>query len=388
MTTASVVVVGAGVIGASVAYHLGKRGVRDVVLVDRALGPGEGSTGRATGGYRATFATAINVQLSLLSRTRLLSFEEETGVDPGYLPAGYLWLAENEGHLDALAKALDVQRAAGVTDARIVDTREAAELNPFASLDGIAGGLFGASDGYIRPMRLLEGYLGAAERSFGARVLWDTKIKGFVRNAAGAITSVRTDGGPIATSHVVNAAGVWALGIAVLAGLHVPVSPLRRQVAATEPTTVLPPDMPMTIFMANGFHLRERDGRVLLLLPSPGNLKNALDISVEPAWLDRVAREARRRFPVLSSVAIDPAASWAGLYEMSPDGHAIVGAPSECPNLILANGSSGHGVMHSPAIGALVAEMIVDGKATSLDVRALRPSRFAEGEPNRAAYEL
>jgi sarcosine oxidase subunit beta len=152
---------------------------------------------------------------------------------------------------------------------------------------------------------------------------------------------------------------------------------LRRQVAVTVPTAALPAAMPMTLFAGDGFHLRERDGRVLLLLPAPG-APDPFDAAVDPAWLDAVAALARLRVPSLAGVPIDPPACWAGLYEMTPDGHAIVGAAPAVANLYFAAGASGHGVMHAPALGRLLAEIILDGAASSLaDVAALRPDRFA-----------
>ncbi|MBL8113937.1 MAG: FAD-binding oxidoreductase, partial [Acidobacteria bacterium] len=163
---------------------------------------------------------------------------------------------------------------------------------------------------------------------------------------------------------------------------ELPVVPLRRQVALTEPFDGLPASMPMTIFAGDGFHLRVRDGRVLLLWPTPGVPGRPFDTPVDDDWIERVVAFAHRRLPVLRDARIDRAASWAGLYEMSPDKHAILGPSPGCPNLFLVNGSSGHGVMHAPALGHLLAEMIGDGHASTLPVRELRPTRFAEGELN------
>jgi sarcosine oxidase subunit beta len=186
----------------------------------------------------------------------------------------------------------------------------------------------------------------------------------------------------------VNAAGAWAAGLAGHAGVSLPVTPLRRQIAATVPCTLLPPTTPMTIFAGNGFHFRARDGRVLLLWPTPGRPGNPFDISVDRDWIDAVTAMAHRRVPVLRNVAIDVACCRAGLYEMSPDKHAILGPAPGCHNLFLINGSSGHGVMHAPALGQLLAEIMSDGAASSLDVGALRPSRFAEGRPNQISGVL
>ena len=367
--------VGGGVIGASVAYHLAARGMRDVVVLDAAAGPGEGSTGRATGGFRVQFATAIDVRLSLLARAKLRRFADDTGGDCGYDAAGYLWLASDEAELAALRAALAVQRANGVDDAVDVDCDTIARLNPALCPDAIAGGTYCPSDGFIRPLGILDGYRRAAERS-GVRFAWDARVVGVERARDGRIETVRTQRDVIAAGAVVNAAGAWAAGIARLAGAELPVAPLRRQVAVTAPTDALPATMPMTIFARDGFHLRVRNGRVLLLLPAAG-ASDPFDVSVDPEWIARIACIAHERVPCLRGVALDRPACWAGLYEMSPDGHAIVGRAPDVPNLYFANGASGHGVMHAPALGQLVAEFVVDGAATSLDVTALRPERFA-----------
>ena len=383
--SAAVVVIGGGVVGASVAFHLAVRGMRDVVVLERAPHAGAGSTGRATGGFRVQFATAINVRLSLLARERLRRFSAETGAECGDVAAGYLWVARDEAELASLRAALAVQRANGVEDAREVDARDVAALNPALRRDGIVGGTYCPSDGFIRPLQLLDGYRRAAER-LGVRFVWDAGAVALERGSDGRIANVRTLRERIATQHVVNAAGAWAARVARHAGADLPVTPLRRQVAVTVPTDVLPPAMPMTIFAGDGFHLRVRDGRVLLLLPSPG-ANDPFDDAVDPAWIERVTRIARERVPALANVAVDRAACWAGLYEMSPDGHAIVGPAPGVPNLIFANGSSGHGVMHAPALGLLVAEIVLDGRATSLDITPLRPDRF-DRAAQHAAGEL
>ena len=201
------------------------------------------------------------------------------------------------------------------------------------------------------------------------------------------ITAVTTRAGRIAAGHVVNATGAWAADVARLAGVDLPVTPVRRQVALTAPTTVLPSSTPMTIFAEDGFHFRVRDGRVLLLWPTDTTGTDRYDTTFDARWLDGVVSRAHQRVPALRSVAVDRAGSWCGLYEMSPDHHAILGAAPGLENFWLINGSSGHGVMHSPALGQLLAEMIT-GQAASLDARALRPTRFLEGAPNPAPVLL
>jgi sarcosine oxidase subunit beta len=367
--TWDVLVVGGGVMGWSVAHHLARAGLRRILVVDR----GGGSTERATGGFRAQFATEVNVRLSLLSRRKLLAFQEETGVDPGYRPAGYLFLAATPAQTRQLAAALEVQRACGCDDAALVDLEDVRRLAPCIRTENVVGGTFSPRDGFIRPLEIRRGYLEAALRGGVQRL--DAEVTGLSR-VAGALR-VETSAGRHEAATVVNAAGAWAARIGALAGVDVPVQPLRRQVARTEPTDALPASTPMTIF-ADGFHFRVRDDHVLLLWPTEGGA-DPFDVSVEPEWTATVAAAARERVPPLATVPI--ASAYAGLYEMSPDEHALLGpAPGE-ERLFLVNGSSGHGVMHSPALGQLAAELLT-GTQPALDVRPLRPSRFTEGRPN------
>jgi sarcosine oxidase subunit beta len=244
----------------------------------------------------------------------------------------------------------------------------------------VIGGAFCSTDGFIAPLKILEGYQTAAMRS-GVRCLYDCRPLKFHKEAD-RITGVLTTQGVVSCGAVVNAAGAWANEVAKLAGLEIPVQPLKRQVAITEPTGVLPEDMPMTIFVGDGFHLRVRNGRVLFLWPDHHESLNEYDTDVSDEWIAQVSERAHARLPVLRSVAIDRANCWAGLYEMTPDKHALLGPAPEFKNFYLINGSSGHGVMHSPALGQLLSEIVTEGKALTLDVSALRPTRFAEGHPN------
>ena len=382
MRSAEVVVIGAGVIGASVAYHLAERGCGSVLVLERHCEPGRGSTGRATGGFRAQFGSEVNVRLSLLSREKLLRFEEELGVDPGYRPCGYLFLAGDETQLEALRDAQSLQKAAGLEEAREVTPSEVADINPAVPADGLVGGVFCPTDGFIRPVEILRGYAEGAMR-LGVEFEYGVECAGF-EFESDRIAAVQTSGGDVAAGSVVNAAGAWAAPLAREAGLDLPVEPLRRQAAVTHPFDLLPEDMPMTIFAEDGFHLRVRDGRVLLLWPDEPDVADPFEVSVEEAWIESVVRKARERIPCLRRASIDREKCWAGLYEMSPDGHALVGRAPQVENLYLANGSSGHGVMHAPALGQLLAEIIANGAASTLDTHVLRPSRFAENEPNLA----
>jgi sarcosine oxidase subunit beta len=375
--TASTVVVGAGVIGASVAWHLASRGARDVLVVDSAPAAASGSTAAATGGFRAQHATAINVRLSLLSRTKLLRFRHEMGTDPGYAQSGYLWIAEDDATLAALRAARTIQHAEGLHEALEIGPEDVLRLQPAITGAGIAGGTYCPTDGYIRPRAIADGYRAAAER-LGVRFAWGERVTGFDLTGR-RITSVHATSGTIACDAVVNAAGAWAGILARYAHVDLRVTPLKRQIAATVPTDAIPSDAPMTIYGRDGFHFRERDGRVLLLWPAPVATDDAFDTSVESSWLEAIESKRESRIPALRGVLLDPSASWAGLYEMSPDKHAILGPDQAVSNLFLVNGSSGHGVMHAPALGQLLVEIMLDGRATTIDATPLSPDRFAAG---------
>jgi sarcosine oxidase subunit beta len=371
------IVAGAGIIGASCAVHLARAGLR-VLVLDRAAVPGAGSTGRATGGFRAQFGTAINIRLSLLARESLHRFRDDTGVDPDFRQVGYLWLAGSEAELAALADAQAVQHREGLTEARMISRADIAELNPSIETSDLTGAAWCPTDGVLRPLELLRGYLETGAR-LGVDIRWNEPIVSL------GVDSVTTSRATYATGLVVNAAGAWAAPLAKLAGLDLPVVPLRRQVAITEPTT-LPATTPLTIWLDDGFHVRVRDDRVLLLRPTPGDPDPWSD-RVDPAWLDAIAETAGHRVPALRGIALDRAGSWAGLYEQSPDGHALLGFLPGA-TMLFVNGSSGHGVMHAPALGLLAAELAVHGETRSLAVHALRPARFAEGQPIRGSALL
>ncbi|MGH7585774.1 MAG: NAD(P)/FAD-dependent oxidoreductase, partial [Gemmatimonadales bacterium] len=215
----------------------------------------------------------------------------------------------------------------------------------------------------------------------GVRVAWDEDVVGLEREGD-RVTGVVTATGRVAAGAVVNAAGPWAAQVARLAGVDLPVRPIRRQVGATVLTDALPASMPMTAYVEDGFHTRVRDGRILWLWPHEVGVEESFDTAFHLPWLEKVLTLARERMPGPARVPIELSACHAGLYEMSPDKTAILGPAPGAGNFYLINGSSGHGVMHSPALGQLLAEVILDGRATSLDIHALRPERFAEGQPN------
>ncbi len=236
-------------------------------MLDAASGPGQGSTGRATGGFRAQFATPVNVRLSLLARDKLLRFRDELGADPGYDPRGYLWLASDETQLARLRALRAIQHGEGLAEAVEVTPADIAELAPAIDRAGLVGGAFCPTDGFIRPLAILDGYLAAAAR-LGVRVDWDSRVVAIERSGD-RIDAVRTARGRVPADVVIDAAGAWAAPVAALAGVALPVAPLRRQILPTVQQSALPAEMPMTIF-ADGFHLRVRDGRVAAAVAGSG----------------------------------------------------------------------------------------------------------------------
>ena len=382
--TADVVVIGAGVMGASAAYHLAACGCRSVLVLEQRGRAGLGSTGKAMGGFRGQFATEVCVRLSLLAREKLLRFHDELGVDPGYRPVGYLFMARTPGQLETLRAAQTVQRRAGLDAVREVTPDDIRRLSPAVVSDRFIGGAFCPTDGYIAPLEILRGYLAGAERLGVAVEYGAGEVTCLVDESDGGVRRMRgvnTRRGEVAARRVVNAAGPWAAAVARTAGVEIPVVPTRRQVAISHPCS-LPADTPMTIDVDDGVHYRVRDGRVVWMWPVDTPADDPFDTTFDPRWLGALLPRAYALAPGLRDAGIDPNACLCGLYEMSPDKHAILGPAPGVEGLYLINGSSGHGVMHSAALGQLLAEIIVDGHARSVDVRALRASRFVEGEPN------
>lgn len=379
--TADVVIIGGGIIGASVAFHLAERGCADTIVVEREAEQGMGSTGRATGGVRAQFATAINIRMSRYSIDFFARFEEATGHACGYEPAGYLFVATSEAELDYLKRTGERQRNEGLTNVELVGADEIARRVPGLRTDDVVGGSFCQTDGFIAPLKVLHGFTARATKR-GVRVWTETEVTG-IDVEGGRVAAVRTSRGRIETRAVVNASGAWAAETARLAGVELPVVPLRRQLVSARPAAPLPARLPMVIDMSDGFHFRPeaRDvpaAGVLLAWPDDAETPG-FKTGFDPAFAEKVFRRARHRAPFLSGARVNASRCRAGLYEVTPDHHAIIGESPGVAGLFLANGFSGHGVMHSPATGRVVAELILDGRASLLDISALGLERFAAG---------
>jgi sarcosine oxidase subunit beta len=371
---ASVIVVGAGVVGCSIAFQLARMGQRDVVVLEREALPGAGSTSRANGGIRAQFTTETNVRMSLLSMEILDALEEEIGEPPAYRKAGYLFLTDSPEKLAAMERAAGYQRGFGV-DVEILDAAEVRRRLPWVA-GGRLAGTFGARDGFIDPGRLC-GFFASGAAHDGVSFEYGVDVSG-AEDRGGEWVLRTADGRSFAAPVVVNAAGAWSASLGRLFGVDVPVEPVRRHLFLSGPVRDLPPVIPMTIDADTGVLVR-REGERVLVAFSNADEPAGFNTACDPEFVLRFADALESRFPSVAAAGIDQRRSWAGLYEVTPDHHAILGPVPGRPGLLLATGFSGHGVMHAPAAGRCVAEMIRRGRAESVDVEALSIARFTRG---------
>jgi len=378
MQTADVVIVGGGIVGASVAWHLTEAGCRNVLIVEREAHQGKGSTGKSMGGVRAQFSTRPNIQMSLHSIPFYAGFEERLGHPSGYRAQGYLFVATLPKHLDYLELNQKLQKSLGLQQVRMVSCEEITEMVPQLRCDDVLGGSFCPMDGFIDPYSAMVGFIqGACEQ--GATIWRSAEVTSVTRSAS-AVAGVETTRGPVSARIVVNAAGPWAREVAALAGLALPVEPMRRMLIPTEPFDVVSHQIPMVVDMSTGFHFRPESLGFLLAWNDPEE-KTGFNLEFEPSFIEKVLTLAADRVPCFENLAVNPKRAWAGLYEMSPDHHAIIGEVPELKGFYCANGFSGHGAMHAPATGRIIADLIMTGATKVVDaVEVLSPARFATGE--------
>ena len=378
MTTADVVIIGGGIVGASVAWHLTEAGCHNVLIVERETHQGKGSTGKSMGGVRAQFATKPNIQMSLYSIPFYAAFEERLGHPSGYRAQGYLFVATLPKHLEYLELNQKLQKSLGLTQARMMSCEEIAGTVPQLRCDDVLGGSFCSTDGFIDPYSVMVGFTARACEQ-GATIWRSTEVTAIHRDGS-TIAGVETTRGRVNTPTVVNAGGPWATEVAALAGVPLPVEPMRRMLVPTEPFDGVSHEVPMVVDMSTGFHFRPESLGFLLAWNDPEE-KMGFNPNFDPAFIEKVLTLAAERVPCFENLAVNPKRAWAGLYEMSPDHHAIIGPVPEVKGLFCANGFSGHGAMHAPATGRMVADLIVRGKTSVVDeVEVLSPARFAKGE--------
>ena len=370
--TADVVIIGGGIIGVSIAYHLVRKKAGRVVLLEKGQ-LGEGSTSRCAGGIRTQFSTEINIRFSLESLKTFERFKEELGIDPEFKRIGYLFLASTEREWEIFGENIKLQKRYGIP-VELLDTQEIEKGWPYLRTDDILGGTFCAWDGYAGPSEVLSGFVSGARRA-GAKIIEGVEATG-VCIKEGRVVGVQTSDGEISTSFVVNAAGPHASLIGEMAGVKVPVKPLRRQIFITAPFHLTDLSVPLTIDFHRGWYFRpEVDG---FLLSGPLDQEPSFNLNIDYEARVETSENAMFRVPLFEKAQI--ARGWAGLYEISPDNHAILGPIPGIQGFILANGFSGHGFQHSPVVGKVIAELITEGKATTVDIAPLSIERFEKGE--------
>ena len=372
--TADVVVVGGGVVGTSAAYHLAAAGAGRVVLLERADAVGTGSTGACAGGFRQQFSSRINIELSRASVPMILGFSEEHGLPLDVAQDGYLFLLRDERAWSEFRVSVELQRSLGV-DARLLSGDEAAAIAPGIAIDDVVGATFCPDDGIADPSGLTQGYATAARRT-GAEIDLNVDVSA-IRTAGDRVTGVATSGGPIDAPVVVNAAGPWAGALAATAGVSLPLEPIPRMVVTTGPFPGAPTRRTLVIDVATSYYFH-KEGDGVLMGMGGGDEHASFDVAVDHRFIeDELLPTAIRVFPPIEQAGI--ASMWAGLYEMTPDRHPIIGE-SPVRGLYLANGFSGHGFQHAPVVGKLLAELIVDGRTRTVDISTLGLDRFARGE--------
>jgi sarcosine oxidase subunit beta len=391
---AQVVIIGGGVMGVSAAFHLAEAGVRDVVLLERDS-LGSGSTSKAAGGVRATFTDAVNIALGERSLRAFDEFGTRPGQEIDLHRPGYLFLVSTEQDVATFQAAVALQNEMGVPS-RMIDVADAVRLSPLVRPDGLLAATFCPTDGHCTPESVVLGYASGARR-LGARVLTHCAVTGIsvtdgtvpggtvaaVHTAGipvtggtvpgGTVTAVHTTAGTIATSTVICTAGAWSAQVGAMAGMDLPVQPLRRQILVTGEVPDLPPAMPMTIDFSTGFYFHT-EGRGLLLGMADPRETPGFALDRTDAWLPLLTEAMAQRAPRILDMPI--ATGWAGLYEVTPDHNALIGEAGSPSRFLYATGFSGHGFLMGPAVGEVLRDLFL-GRPPVVDVSGLTADRFA-----------
>jgi sarcosine oxidase subunit beta len=365
---AEVVIIGGGIIGASTAYHLARRGIKDVVIMEKDF-LAQGSTGLSVGGIRQQFSHPANIHLSQESVRVFEHFQDEFGVDIWFCRAGYLFLARQAGTWREFLSSVEMQRRLNVP-VEVLNPDEIRRRWPYLNCDDIIGGTFGPEDGYADPYLAAMGFAAAA-RKLGVRIEELTRVTA-IRLSGDRVLGVETTRGPVSASAVVNAAGPLAAGVAAMVGLDLPVSPGRRQAFMTQPFDLLPRPVPMIIDQDALFYLRGAAPNIILGMSNLDE-PSSFNLNVDREFMETVVEAAVHRVPILEKAKM--LKGWAGLYEITPDDNPIIGEAPSLRGFFCAVGFSGHGFQHGPAVGRILSELISRGR-TDFDLTPFSFDRF------------
>ncbi len=358
--------------GASAAYHLAKCGMKNIVLLEKEEFFGTGATGRCAGGVRYQFSTDINVKLSMESLPMIERFKQEIGQDVDYRQCGYLLIATNEKDATTFKHNVELQNNLGVQTQLLSGDEVRARL-PLMKFEDAILGTFNPKDGLVDPNSVVAGYVRAAQK-LGVKAFTRAAVTG-IRVSADAVEAVETTQGVIQTRMILNTAGPWAGLIGQMAGVQIPIVPIRRQMFTTNPLQEVPEDFPFVIDFAKSLYFH-REGEGLLIGMSNQNEKPGFDQNIDEDFEFVNLEAAIERMPLLERAS--RASHWAGLYEVTPDAHPIFGG-CNIKGFMMCAGFSGHGFMHGPVAGKLMMEYILNGKFSTVDVSMLDLARFEEG---------
>ncbi len=376
---ASVVVIGGGVMGTSVAFHLAEAGAREVLLLERGQ-LASGSTARAAGGVRAQFSDELNIRLGARSLEAFADFGRRPGAEIDFRRAGYLFVLTTPEDVEAFERGIALQNALGVPS-RLITASEARELCPLLEVGDVLAAAWSPDDGHATPEAVVQGYAAGARRH-GAQIATGVEVTGIevaegaaptvpgarLDDAAsgprpGRISAVLTTAGRVETSVVVCCAGAWSAAVGEMAGVDLPVEAVERRVRFTGGFDGLPDELPMTIDFSTGFYFHREGPGLLMGIAGGGE-------DVETA----LAEAAERRAPAVARAPLR--GGWSGLYEMSPDHNALIGEAPDVERFLYATGFSGHGFLQGPAVGEIVRDLVLR-REPFVDVAPLSAERFA-----------
>ncbi len=376
---ADMVIIGGGLMGTSIAWQTAKRGVSNILLLEQGTMGAQGATYRSLGGWRTLFGTEINILFSLHSKPIFDGMKAELDIDPAWVNIGYLYTASSDKGWSVLENTAEINEKLKVP-AEIMTPQRVAEKWPYLRTDDVHGGLWNPAAGIYGPQEVLQGFARGARRH-GVTIREDTKVTGILTNKGRVIGVETQDGQRIKSDLVINASGPWAGQVAALAGLDLPIGPLRRHLFHTAPFPFeyMPRLTPFTLHFESGWYFRREGDGVLLSGPADNkpeqhSFSEKVDFDAEE-W---TALKAMERIPIMEKARI--ARGWVGHYAISPDHHHVIGEFPEMKSLIHVSGFSGHGFQQSAAVGVVVAELITKGRAETIDIERLRPTRFREGQ--------
>lgn len=378
----TVAIIGGGIMGTSIAFHLARAGVSGIVLVERDT-VGAGSSAKPLGGVRATFSDPGNILLGQRSLEAFERFDAEFRTDIGLRQVGYLFLCRTRAEADAVEASAELQLRMGART-RLLSPSEAAALNPYLDPGALVAASFSPRDGYVRPVRVVAAYRAAAE-SLGVTVCEHTEVLDIAPGASG-VHELRTSQGVLEADTIVIAAGAWSRRIGAMVGVELPVEPLRRLIGVTEPLRPAPPpDLPFTLDLSSTLYFHgSEDGGLLVGISHPDQEPGfGRELSYE--WVPAFDRAASMVCPAL--VGLRLVGGWAGLYEDTPDHNALIGRADDVAGVLYATGFSGHGFLQGPAVGEVVRDLYL-GREPFLDPTPFNAGRFASRDTRIAELHI